>query len=73
MAGFAAFDGIGAVELFEQDDEGEFVLQSERGESPDRVGFLTKFGGVSIGGSDKERNGFDAGVARPLSLAARHQ
>ena len=33
MAGFAAFDGIGAVELFEQDDEGEFVLQSERGES----------------------------------------
>ena len=33
VIGLTAFDGVGAVELFEEDDEGEFVLQSERGES----------------------------------------
>ena len=44
VVGFAALDGVGAVELFEQDDEGEFVLQGEGREGPDGVGFLSKFG-----------------------------
>ena len=35
VVGFAAFDGVDAVDLFEEDDESEFVLEGERAEGPD--------------------------------------
>ena len=37
VVGLAAFDGVGAVELFEEDDEGELVLEGEGGEGEDHV------------------------------------
>ena len=35
VIGFAAFDGVDPVDLFEEDDESEFVLECERAECPD--------------------------------------
>ena len=34
----AGEDGVGAVELFEGDNEGEFVLEGEGAEGPEEVG-----------------------------------
>jgi len=45
VVGLTAFDGVGAVEVFEEDDEGEFVLEGEGGEGPDGVGLEAEFGG----------------------------
>jgi hypothetical protein len=54
MIWHATLDGVGAVELFKQDDEREFVLEGEGGEGPDGLAFLTKGGSVAIGGPNEE-------------------
>lgn len=54
VIGFAAFDGIDAVELFEEDDEGEFVLEGEGGEGEDEVALAAKFVGVAVGAADEK-------------------
>jgi len=54
-----------AVELFEENDEGELVLEGEGREGPDSVGFLAEFGAVAIGGTDEEGDAFEAGVHFP--------
>ncbi len=40
VVGVASQDGMGAVELFEDDDEGEFVLESQGAEGPAEVGLI---------------------------------
>lgn len=57
-------NGVGAVDLFEGDDEGEFVLEREGAEGPDEVGFVDQFAGVSVGPADEE--GDIASVGLPL-------
>ena len=54
MIWHATLDGVGAVELFKQDDEREFVLEGKGGEGPDGLAFLTKGGSVAIGGPNEE-------------------
>ena len=54
MVWLTTFDGVGAVNLLEQHDECEFVLQGERGQSPDCIGILPESLGVAVGGSDKQ-------------------
>lgn len=38
VVGMAGKDGVGAVELLEGDNEGEFVLKGEGAEGPEEVG-----------------------------------
>ena len=50
-------DGAGAVDLFEGDDEGEFVLQGESAEGPEETGRIEQLAGVAIGPADDEGDG----------------
>ena len=47
-------DGVGAVELFEGDDEGEFVLEGDGAKGPEEVGAFEESRGVSVGAADDE-------------------
>ena len=47
-------DGVGAVELFEGDDEGEFVLEGQGAEGPAEVGLSEEALVVTIGAADDE-------------------
>jgi hypothetical protein len=49
-------DGVGAVELFERDDEGEFVLEGERAEGPEKVGGVEQGLIVSVRPADDQRD-----------------
>jgi hypothetical protein len=51
--------GGDAIDLLKQDNEGDFVLEGESGQLPDKIGFLPEFGGVTVGGADQEGDGFD--------------
>ena len=66
MIRLAAFDGIGAVELFQKNDEGEFVLQSQRRERPDCIALGAEILGVPVGSSDEERDRFDTRLHLPV-------
>ena len=59
MVGAAAADGCRAIELFQQDDQGAFVLQREAGEFEQHVCCVAKFLGMAIGRADEECRGFD--------------
>lgn len=52
VIGFAVFQRLDAVELFHQDDEGEFVLHGQRAERPDGVGFLAGSVVMSVSTAD---------------------
>ena len=58
MIRLAAFDGVAAVEPFEQDDEGEFVLQREVAELPNVIARLTKVLGMPVSAADEEADRF---------------
>jgi hypothetical protein len=49
-------DGVGAVELFEGDDEGEFVLEGERAEGPEEVGGVEQGLIVSVRPANDQRD-----------------
>jgi hypothetical protein len=57
---FTALDGGDAVELFEENNQSEFVLEGERGECPDEIGIVAEILGVAIGGSNEVAGAFDA-------------
>jgi len=57
-------NGAGAVELFEGDHEGEFVLESEGTERPEEVGVIKETFGVTICAADDQGN--RAGGLLPL-------
>ena len=57
MVGVARQNGAGAVELFEGDDEGEFVLESQRAEGPAEVGSLEQTLVVSVSAADDDGHG----------------
>jgi len=58
MIGRAGFDAGDSVELFEEDEEGEFVLEGEGGEGDHAVGCFADLGTVSIGCADEEGDAF---------------
>ena len=47
-------NGAGAVELFEGDDEGEFVLEGQGAKGPTEVGLMEEALVVAIGPADEE-------------------
>jgi len=57
MIRFAALDGVGAVDLLEEDHEGEFVLEGERREGEKGIGVLPKLLAVAIWAADEEGHG----------------
>lgn len=62
MVGFSIFDGVDPIELFHEDQEGEFVLEGQRGQCPDETGFVSQFGRVAIGRTDEEGEFFDRSI-----------
>lgn len=60
MVGFAAFDGVDAVDLLEEDDEGQLVLEGERAEGPDVAAMAAESGAVPVGSADEESDAFGA-------------
>jgi len=61
VVGFAAFDGVDPVDLFEEDDESEFVLEGERAEGPDFLGGGAEGWAVAVCAADEEGDAFGAG------------
>lgn len=57
-------DGVRAVELFEGDNEGEFVLQGERTEGPEEIGLIEESFVVAVGTANDHGHG--AGGLLPL-------
>jgi hypothetical protein len=49
-------DGVGAVELFKGDNEGELVLEGERAEGPEEVGGVEQGLIVSVRPADDQRD-----------------
>src|SRR5215207_9747923 len=60
MVGRAGVNGSRAVELLEEDDQGEFVLEGEAAQGPAPIGALAEFVGVTVGAADEESDGFGA-------------
>ena len=65
MVGVVAEEGLDAVELFEEDDEGEFVLEGEGGKGEEEVRLFAGGGGVAVGGAEEVGDGLDGGVELP--------
>jgi hypothetical protein len=65
----AGENSAGAVELFEGDDEGEFVLEGEGAEGPEEVGLIEETLVVSVGAADDDRHG--TGSLLPLAELGR--
>lgn len=53
MIRFAAQDRVDAIDLFEQNDEGEFVLEREPAQGDDMIGAAPQFGSVPVGSADE--------------------
>jgi len=60
VVGFTAFDGVDAVDLFEEDDEGQFVLKGEGTEGPDVAALAAECGAVAVCTADEEGDAFGA-------------
>ena len=60
MVGGAGVDGAGAVDLFEEEEEGEFVLECEFAEGETKVGCDTEGVGVAVCSANEEGDGFGA-------------
>ena len=57
MVGVARQNGAGAVELFEGDDEGEFVLEGQGAEGPEEVGGFEQRAVVAVGAAEDDGHG----------------
>ncbi len=60
MIRFATQDGVGAIDLLQNDDECEFMLEGHGRECPVIFYEFAQFGGVSIGSTDEEADVFAA-------------
>jgi tRNA threonylcarbamoyladenosine dehydratase len=58
MIRFSAQDRVDAVDLFEQNNEGEFVLQGEPAQGDDMIGAAPQLGGMPVGAADENGDPF---------------